>query len=70
MINHQLVNYNGTLYFLKRNFNELLVKPDKIQELRELLKCDIVLRKDNFLWFCELIPEAEIIEETRGGGWG
>jgi hypothetical protein len=62
MINHQLVNYNGTLYFLKRNFNELLVKPDKIQELRELLKCDIVLRKDGRLWFCELIPEAEIIE--------
>lgn len=68
MINHQLVNYNGTLYFLKRNFNELLVKPDKIQELRELLKCDIVLRKDGRLWFCELIPEAEIIEEMKGRG--
>jgi len=68
MINHQLVNYNGNLYFLKRHFNELLVKPDKIQELRELLKCDIVLRKDDRLWFCELIPEAEIIEEMRGRG--
>jgi hypothetical protein len=68
MINHQLVNYNGNLYFLKRHFNELLIKPDRIQDLRELLKCDIVLRKDNHLWFCELIPEAEIIEETKGRG--
>ena len=68
MINHQLVNYNGTLYFLKRHFNELLIKPDRIQELRELLKCDIVLKKDGRLWFCEMIPEAEIIEETKGRG--
>lgn len=62
MINHNLVNYNGNLYFIKRRFNELAIKPDKIQELRELIDCQIVLKKDGYLWFCELIPEAEIIE--------
>lgn len=62
MINHQLLNYNGNLYFLKRKFQELSVKPDKIQDLKQLLNCDIVLRKDGWLLYCELIPEVEVVE--------
>jgi hypothetical protein len=34
----------------------------KIQELKDLLQCDIVLRKDGYLLYCEQIPEAEIVE--------
>jgi hypothetical protein len=62
MINHQLLNYNGNLYFLKRKYHELSIKTDKIQDLKDLLGCDIVLRKDGFLLYCTLIPEAEIVE--------
>jgi hypothetical protein len=62
MINHQLLNYNGNLYFLKRRYVELSVKPEKIHELKDLLQCDIVLRKDGYLLYCVLIPEAEIVE--------
>jgi hypothetical protein len=62
MINHQLLGYNGELYFLKRKYYELSIKPDKIQDLKDLLGCDIVLRKDGFLLYCVLIPEAEIVE--------
>jgi hypothetical protein len=38
------------------------IKQDKIQELKDLLECDIVLRKDGYLLYCEQIPEAEIVE--------
>ena len=42
-------------------YSEQRVKPGKTQELRELLECDIVLRKDGLLLFCEKIQEAEVI---------
>lgn len=62
MINKQIINFNDNLYFIKRKFHEESVKPEKIQELKELLEATIVLKKDGWLLYCELIPEAEIVE--------
>jgi hypothetical protein len=61
-MNKILIKFNDNLYFQKRKYMEESVKPDKIQDLKDLLQCDIVLRKDGYLLYCELIPEAEIVE--------
>ncbi len=60
-MNRIFINFNDNLYLQKRKFIEDSVKADKIHELKELLRCDIVLRKDGYLLYCELIPEAEIV---------
>jgi len=63
MIVKEFIRFNDGLYILKRKFQELSVKSDKIQELKSLLGCDIVLRKDGWLLYCEQIAEAEIVNE-------
>ena len=61
-MNKILIKFNDNLYFQKRKYMEDSVKQDKIHELKDLLECDIVLRKDGYLIYCEQIAEAEIIE--------
>lgn len=66
MLNKELVNYQGKLYYIYRKFKDSHIKPDKISELRELLECDVVLRQNNTndktLIFLREIKEAEILE--------
>ena len=62
MIRQELVKFNDNLYILKRKFSEGVVRIDKVQELRQLLECDIVLKQNGWLFYCEMIPEAEIVE--------
>jgi hypothetical protein len=57
----EFIRHNDNLYLIIQIYYEQRVKSDKIQELRELLECDIVLRKDGLLLFCEKIQEAEVI---------
>lgn len=59
----EFIRYNDKLYLIVEIYGEQKVKPDKIQELRGLLDCDIVLRKDGLLLYCEQIAEAEVITE-------
>ena len=59
----EFIRYNDKLYLIIEIYSEQRVKSDKIQELRELLGCDIVLRKDGLLLYCEQIAEAEVITE-------
>lgn len=61
-MNKIFIKFNDNLYFQKRKYMEESVKADKIQDLKDLLQCDIVLRKDGYLLYCEQIPEAEIVE--------
>ena len=60
----EFVRHNDRLYLIVEIYPEQKIKHDKIQELRQLLECDIVLRKDGLLLYCELIKEAEIISEN------
>ena len=57
----EFIRHNDNLYLIIEIYTEQRVKPGKTQELRELLGCDIVLRKDGLLLFCEKIQEAEVI---------
>ena len=63
MIRHEMVKFNDNLYFVVRKYPEDIIKTDKIQELRELIGADIVLRQNGWLFYCEQIPEAEIVSE-------
>ena len=63
-MNKEFIRYNDNLYTLTKRYQEVSVKPDKIQELKELLNCDIVLRKDGWLLYCERVEEAEIVTEN------
>ena len=62
MIRQELVRFNDNLYLLKAKYPQERVRIDKTQELKELLKCDVVLKQNGWLFYCEQISEAEIIE--------
>jgi len=63
MIRTEMVKFNDNLYVVKRKFSAEVVRVDKVQELRQLLQCDIVLKQNGWLFYCELIPEAELVSE-------
>ena len=63
MIRQEIVKFNDTLYIVKRKFSAESVRIDKVQELRELLECDIVLKQNGWLFYCEQIKEAELVLE-------
>ena len=59
-----LIDYNGKKLIIRRTFKEHHLKPGfDVQTLKEWTRSDILLRKDGVLYCCEIIQEAEIIEE-------
>ena len=62
MIRNEFIRYNDNLYLLVAKYPEGKVRVDKTQELKDILKCDIVLKQNGWLFYCEQIPEAEIVE--------
>ncbi|CAB4143745.1 hypothetical protein UFOVP449_265 [uncultured Caudovirales phage] len=62
MIRQEIIRFNDMLYTVKRKFSDQSVRIDKVQELRELLECDIVLKQNGWLFYCQQIAEAEVIE--------
>ena len=63
MIIKEFINFNDSLYIPKYKFMEYRIQENKVHDLRRDLECDIVLKKDGWLVFCEKIEEAEIIED-------
>ena len=54
--------YNGDkAYQLVRVLKENSLKNPDISVLKQLFHCDTLLRKQDLLYFCRLIEEAEII---------
>lgn len=39
------------------------VRIKSVEGIKDLLKCDTVLRKDDFMYFCVTVEEAQIINE-------
>lgn len=60
--NHEFIKYQENLYDIIRKYAETKVKPDKIDDIRQCLLCDITLKKDGVLYFCKKIDEAEIVQ--------
>ena len=65
MIKNEFVKFNDNLYLIIQKYHEDKVRIDKVQELKDVLGCDIVLKNNNVLYYCNLIPELEIINENE-----
>ena len=61
MFNNKFLNYQDNLYIIKKIIHESL-QPN-IETWKEHLRADIVLRKDGDLYFLELVPDLEIINQ-------
>ncbi len=63
MIKNEFINFQDRLYILKKIIREDL-NPN-VDVWKEHLHADTVLRKDNHLYFLEIVPDLEIITEVK-----
>jgi len=69
MLCKELFNFQDKLYFIERKFNESRIKPEFIEDFKNYLGCDNVVRQmykqtnENYLLFLKEIPEAEILPD-------
>ena len=58
VLNKQLVEFNGELYWVYRK-----VKVEQVKDattLKDFWNCDIALKQQEWIWVCRHIPEAVI----------
>jgi len=61
--NRQIINFNDQLLIIKRRIRESHLQPNyEVDVLKEWFRVDMILRKDGFLYLCETIQDAKIIE--------
>ena len=59
----QIIQFNDNILIVKRRVRESHLKSDYDSDIiKEWAGADIILRKDGFLYLCETIQEAKIIE--------
>jgi hypothetical protein len=58
ILNKQLVEFNGELYWVYRKVKVEQVKDATL--LKDFWRCDIALKQQEWIWFCRHIPEAVI----------
>ena len=59
----QFIDWNGSLYIIKRSLKEDRLPQDLIQEFKEFVLADTVVKKDGILHFIQKIDEAQIVTE-------
>ena len=65
IVGKEIIPYNDVLYMVEKRYKEATVKENMTNELKEFLGCDLVLRKNGYLFFCTIIKEAEIINDEN-----
>ena len=61
---YQYINFKNDLFIVRRRFKESELKPDfDTNVMKKWTRTDVLLKKDGWLYCCELIPNAEIIEQ-------
>jgi len=61
---YQYINFNNNLYIVKRTFKLSELKQDfDTSTMKDWTRTDTLLKKDGLLYCCELVPNAEIIEQ-------
>ena len=55
-----VVDFQGTLYIIKRTIKETTIPEENVQEYRGFLGCDSVLKKEGLYYFVNKIEEAQI----------
>ena len=64
MNQYQYINYNNNLYIIRRKFKVSELKPDfDTNVMKEWTRTDVLLKKNGILYCCELVLNAEIIEQ-------
>ena len=62
-ISKQVVDWDGNLYIIKRTLKETSIKEEVVQEYKEYICADTVLKKNGIYYFAQKIEEAQLIEE-------
>ena len=62
-ISKQVVDWNGSLYIIKRTIKETSIKEELVQEYKDYICADTVLKKDGMYYFAQKIEEAQLVEE-------
>jgi hypothetical protein len=57
----QVVNFQDNLYIIKRIIKETNIKEEFVQEYKEFIGTDTVLKKDGIYYFANKIEEAQTI---------
>jgi len=55
-----VVDFQGTLYIIKRTIKEATIPEENVQGYKEFLGCDSVLKKEGLYYFVNKIEEAQI----------
>jgi len=63
MIGTKLLNFDDKLFQLIEIFDDTPNFP--IAEAKEYYDCDTCLRRDGKLYFCQMIEDAQVIEEIH-----
>jgi hypothetical protein len=63
VLEKKFINYSGSLYIIKRTIKEES-KPI-IDDWREHLQADMVLKKEGLFYFLQKVEEAQIVEEDN-----
>jgi hypothetical protein len=63
VIGKQIISFNDNLYELVKTFQDKEGFPTT--EFKEHYECDTLLKKEGILYFCNLIQEAQIIEDNE-----
>lgn len=59
----QVINFQDTLYIVKRIIKEESINnKDLVQDFKEWIGADTVLKKDNLFYFVNKVEEAQIVE--------
>ena len=65
ILNKELINYNNNLYWVYRRIRESSINVGKVNDVKELWLCDIVLKQriqeNDILIFLREIPDAECV---------
>jgi len=64
-IETKFINFQDNLYKVIRTFVSSKIPEIHVADLKAYYNCDIALRAHDFLYLCELCPEAEIIEDLE-----
>jgi len=60
----EYINYNNNLYIVRRKFETSKLKSNfDTNVMKEWTRTDVLLKKDGILYCCELVSNAEIIEQ-------
>lgn len=60
----QVINFQDTLYIIKRVLKETNIKEEFVQEYKEFIGTDMVLKKDGMYYFVIKIEEIQPIPEV------